>query len=152
MAGADVVALVEELVTGIIAGTPLELVDVEFVKERAWYLRVFLDKEGGVELDDCQRVSEQLSKVLDARNPIQQNYYLEVSSPGLDRPLKKPRDFQRNLGQEVEVSTYGPVQGQKQFVGKLVRADDTEIVLAMSGQELSVPRDKVAQVKLYVKI
>lgn len=152
MASVDVVTLVEELVTNIIENTPLELVDVEFVKERDWYLRVFLDKEGGIEVDDCQWVSEQLSKALDARNPIPQNYYLEVSSPGLDRPLKKPRDFQRNLGQEVEVSTYGPVQGKKQFVGTLVRADDTEVVLSREGKELSVPRDKIAQVKLHVTI
>lgn len=152
MAGADVVTLVEELVAKIIDNTPLELVDVEFVKERDWYLRVFLDKEGGIDVDDCQWVSERLSKALDAHNLIPQNYYLEVSSPGLERPLKKPRDFERSLGREVEVSTYGPVQGQKQFVGTLVRADETEVVLAIQGQELSVPRDKISQVRLHVTV
>ena len=88
---------VEEFVSGvvetIIESTELELVDVEYVHEREWYLRVFLDKEGGIDLDDCQMVSEKLSEVLDVKDPIKENYLLEVSSPGLDRVLKKEKDF-----------------------------------------------------------
>ena len=87
----------------IIAGTDLELVDVEYVRERDWYLRVFIDKEGGVGLEDCQAVSEKLSKVLDAKDPIADNYLLEVSSPGLDRVLKKDADFVRYKGRDVDV-------------------------------------------------
>ena len=84
---------VSEVVETIIESTELELVDVEYVHEREWYLRVFLDKEGGIDLDDCQMVSEKLSEVLDAKDPIKENYLLEVSSPGLDRVLKKRKRF-----------------------------------------------------------
>ena len=87
--------LIAQEVEQIIAGTALELVDVEYVREKNWYLRVFIDKDGGVDLEDCQRVSEKLSKVLDEKDPIQDNYLLEVSSPGLDRILKKDKDFIR---------------------------------------------------------
>lgn len=80
---------VSSVVEGILEGTEMELVDVEYVRERDWYLRVYLDKPGGVDLDDCQIVSEKLSEVLDAEDPIKENYLLEVSSPGLDRVLKK---------------------------------------------------------------
>ena len=84
--------LIAKEVEQIIEGTGLELVDVEYVRERNWYLRVFIDKEGGVDLEDCQAVSEKLSKVLDEKDPISDNYLLEVSSPGLDRILKKDKD------------------------------------------------------------
>lgn len=90
--------LVEGLVNDIIASTDLEMVDVEYVKEREWYLRVFLDKEGGLEVEDCQWVSERLENKLDELDPIKDSYYLEVSSPGIDRALKKERDFVRHSG------------------------------------------------------
>lgn len=83
--------MISQEVERIISGTALELVDVEYVREKNWYLRVFIDKEGGVDLEDCQAVSEKLSKVLDEKDPIQENYLLEVSSPGLDRILKRIR-------------------------------------------------------------
>lgn len=94
----DIEAKVEELVSDILAGTDLELVDVEYVKEREWYLRVFLDKPGGIDVDDCQAVSEKLEAKLDELDPIKTSYYLEVSSPGIGRQLKKERDFIRHAG------------------------------------------------------
>lgn len=108
MKRSDIENLVAREAEQIIAGTDLELVDVEYVRERDWYLRVFIDKEGGVGLEDCQAVSEKLSKVLDAKDPIADNYLLEVSSPGLDRVLKKDADFVRYKGRDVDVHFLSP--------------------------------------------
>lgn len=95
--------LIAKEVETIIAGSDIELVDVEYVRERDWYLRVFIDKEGGVDLEDCQAVSEKLSRVLDEKDPIRENYLLEVSSPGLDRILRKDKDFIRYAGRSVDI-------------------------------------------------
>jgi len=152
MSKKNVEAIVEELVTPITTALDLELVDVEFVKEGAdWYLRVFIDKPGGVEIDDCQEVSVKLSNLLDEKDPIPQAYYLEVSSPGLDRPLKKEKDFVRYQGRLVKVSTFAPIDGQKSFVGQLAGLRDDHVVIIQDGQELSIPKDKVAMVRLEIE-
>jgi ribosome maturation factor RimP len=143
--------LVEKLVADIITETKLELVDVEYIKEREWYLRVFLDKEGGMDIEDCQWVSERLEARLDELDPIQDSYYLEVSSPGLDRPLKKERDFVRHAGDKIELHTFAPFQGKKDFVGILKALVQDEIHVEIDGTELSIPRDKVSQVRLYLE-
>ncbi|MBP2642463.1 MAG: rimP [Firmicutes bacterium] len=142
---------VEELVSDIIQGSELELVDVEYVKERDWYLRVFLDKSGGLEVDDCQNVSERLEDKLDELDPIKESYILEVSSPGLDRPLKKEKDFIRHTGDKVEISTFAPLNGQKKIVGTLLGADMDNIRMEINGDEILVPRDKIAQIRLYLE-
>ena len=144
-------AVVEALVAEIIAGSKLELVDVEYVKERDWYLRVFLDKEAGIEIDDCQWVSEQLETKLDEVDVLKDHYYLEVSSPGLDRPLKKDRDFIRYAGDKVEVKTYEPVNGQKLLVGTLIGLLDGNVQIEINGQTVSIPQEKTAQVRLYIE-
>lgn len=129
----------------------LELVDVEFVKEGAsWYLRVYIDKPGGVEVDDCQAVSGQVSDLLDQHDPISQAYYLEVSSPGLDRPLKKDKDFQRYAGELVKLNTYAPLDGKKSFTGKLIGLQDDGIHVEVSGKELIFSKDKVSSVRLEI--
>ena len=111
-------ATIEELVSEITEPLNFEIVDVEYVKEAGeYYLRVFLDKEGGISLNDCEAVSRQLSEVLDVKDPIKDNYFLEVSSPGLDRPLKKDKDFVRYAGRDVEIKLYKPLNGSKQFEG-----------------------------------
>lgn len=94
MQAKEVEALITTLVEPILADTEMTLVDVEYVREKDWYLRIFIDKPGGVEIDDCQLVSEQLTAVLDEKDPIPDKYFLEVSSPGIDRPLKKDKDFE----------------------------------------------------------
>lgn len=142
--------LVEELVLDIIKGSELEVVDVEFVKERDWYLRVFLDKNGGIEIDDCQTVSEKLEKKLDEVDPIKESYYLEVSSPGLDRALRKDRDFVRHVGDKVEVSTFAPINGQKSIVGVLRGLHNGDIEIDVDGTTMNVPRDKASQVRLHI--
>ncbi|MGL5514031.1 MAG: ribosome maturation factor RimP [Sporomusa sp.] len=144
-------AVVEKLVADIIAESALELVDVEYVKERDWYLRVFLDKDAGIEIDDCQWVSEQLGTKLDESDLITDHYYLEVSSPGLDRPLKKDRDFTRHTGDKVELKTYQPINGRKLFVGNLLGLVDDSIAIEIDGQAVTIPREKAAQIRLYIE-
>ncbi|MCT4606764.1 MAG: ribosome maturation factor RimP [Marinisporobacter sp.] len=154
MAKKRVTEVVEELVLPFIQDTELELVDVEFVKEgQNWFLRVYIDKLDGVTLDDCQHVSEYISEKLDEVDPIEQNYYLEVSSPGLDRPLKKDKDFERYKGRGVEVHLYQSLNGKKRIEGELVGLENEFIVLKMdSDEELKIPREKVSKVKLSVII
>ncbi|MHB8172291.1 MAG: ribosome maturation factor RimP [Thermincolia bacterium] len=152
MSKKNVEALLEEMVLPIITELNLELVDVEFVKEGAeWYLRVFIDKPGGVEIDDCQTVSGKLSNLMDEKDPIPQAYFLEVSSPGLDRPLKKDKDFTRYQGRLVRVTTFALLDGQKAFVGNLGGLRENQVVITREGQEYSIPRDKVAMVKLEIE-
>jgi ribosome maturation factor RimP len=151
MAREHIEQLVEKLANDIIAETALELVDVEYIKEREWYLRVFLDKEGGMDIEDCQWVSERLEAKLDELDPIQDSYYLEVSSPGLDRPLKKERDFVRHAGDKVELHTFAPLDGKKDFVGVLKGLVDNEIHVEIDGAELSIPKEKVSQIRLYLE-
>ena len=144
--------LVEKLTGEIIQGTNLELVDVEYVKERDWYLRVFLDKPGGMELEDCQWVSERLEAKLDELDPVKESYYLEVSSPGLDRPLKKEADFIRHAGDKVEIHTFAPLDGRKLIVGTLVGLSaDNQIQIVVDENEIQIPRDKVSQIRLYLE-
>lgn len=103
----------------------LELVDLEFIKEGAnWYLRVYIDKEGGVDLVDCEKVSRTLDEKLDEIDPITQQYILEVSSPGIDRPLKKPEDFERFADEVIDVKLYKAQDGKKQYQGRLVSLKD----------------------------
>ena len=137
---------VESIVEELIAGSPLELVAVDYVRERDWYLRVFIDKEGGIEIDDCQELSGRLEEILDARDLIRTSYILEVSSPGLDRELKKPKDFQREQGKMVDVSLFAPLDGKKLITGELTSYDGEKITVA----EQVIPMDKVAKVNLHI--
>lgn len=138
---------VEDLMAEILAGTEYELVDVEYVKERDWYLRIFVDKAGGIDLDDCQAISEKLSAQLDASDIISGAYILEVSSPGIDRILKKDKDFVREAGKVVDVTLYAPLDGKKLFVGELEGRD--EKFLRLKDIE-PLPREKIAQVRLHI--
>lgn len=137
---------VESIVEELIAGSPLELVAVDYVRERDWYLRVFIDKEGGIEIDDCQELSGRLEEILDARDLIRTSYILEVSSPGLDRELKKPKDFQREQGKLVDVSLFAPLDGEKVITGQLKSYDDENVTV----DERVIPMDKVAKVNLHI--
>ena len=138
---------VESLLAEILQDTAFELVDVEYVKERDWYLRVFVDKAGGVDLDDCQNISERLSAKLDAADIIGGAYILEVSSPGIDRVLKKDKDFVREAGKVVDVTLYAPLNGQKLIVGTLEGRDEQFLRLK---DVAPLPRDKVALVRLHI--
>jgi len=116
---------VDELTRASIEGLGYELVDIEFIKEQGeWVLTFYIDKDGGVTIDDCERVSRLVDPLLDEGDPIEQKYFLSVSSLGLDRPLKKTRDFERNLGKEVEVKLYAPLNGKKEYIGMLTAFDE----------------------------
>lgn len=110
---------VEKIAEEILANTDYELVDVEYVKERDWFLRVYIDKEGGIGLDDCQEVSGLLDEKLEELNIINDRYILEVSSPGLDRALKKEKDFKREMGKLVDITLYKAIDGEKMITGNL---------------------------------
>ena len=131
-------ALVEELVLPITNEHNIELVDVEYVKEAGeYYLRIFIDKDGGVSLNDCEVVTRAINPILDEKDPIKENYFLEVSSPGLDRPLKKEKDFIRYAGSDVEVKLYRPINKLKHFEAELVELVDNKIVkLVVDGEEM----------------
>ena len=138
-----------EMVEPLLEGSGVELVDVEYVKEKDRYLRVFIDRPEGVGIEDCQSLSEKLEKLLDERDVIPEQYILEVSSPGLDRVLKKPRDFERERGKQVDVSLYEPMDGEKVIVGTLDGYDGK--ALTLEGRE-PIPKEKIAQVRLHIDI
>lgn len=145
--------IVTELVIPIVDTLSFELVDVEFLKEGAnWYLRVYIDKPGGIAIDDCQAVSEKLSDQLDETDPIKQSYILEVSSPGLERPLKKDSDFKRFKGEEVEVKLFQSYNGKKTYEGILLGLIDNKISIKQAnGEELEFNRDDTAMVRRVLK-
>lgn len=129
----------------------LELVDVEWVKEGGhWFLRVFVDKETGVDLDHCHELSRRLDEILDREDPITQSYSLEVSSPGLERPLKTDRDFERFKGHSIRVTTFSPVEDKKEHIGLLVNKTGSGITIAGDTGEITLPLEQVASVRLYV--
>lgn len=143
--------LIAKEVEQIIEGTGLELVDVEYVRERNWYLRVFIDKEGGVDLEDCQAVSEKLSKVLDEKDPISDNYLLEVSSPGLDRILKKDKDFVRYAGRSVDIHFFKAHDGVKYLTAELVgKTDDGQLQVRLDDRDETIDMKDISQVRLHI--
>lgn len=131
----------------------VELWDVEFVKEAgAQYLRVFIDKDGGVDINDCEAVSRALDPILDEADPIPCSYVFEVGSAGIDRELKRPSDFEKFMGSQVQVKLYQPFNGQKSFVGTLEAYDSGDITLSLNGKDVALKKPMIAQVRLYVEI
>lgn len=151
MSKRKVTEIVEELALPIVEAEGLELVDVEYKKEGSnWFLRVFIDKPEGVDIDDCGRVSEQLSDKLDEVDPIVDAYFLEVSSPGAERPLKKPADFERSINKNVYITTYEPIDGQKIFEGVLTACDGTTLTVQEAKASKTLPMESVASARLAV--
>lgn len=146
----EIVAKTEELVTPIIEENHFELVDVEYVREGAnWYLRIYTDKEGGINIDDCVLISRALEEKLDAEDFISDAYILEVSSPGLGRPLKKDKDFARSIGEEVEVRLFRAVEGCKEYTGLLNAYDKTTVTLMLEDEKtLVLERSNIALIRL----
>jgi ribosome maturation factor RimP len=150
-----VTEVVEELAVPIIQELGLELVDIEYVKEgKSWFLRVYIDKERGVDIEDCGLVSERLSEKLDQIDPIPHNYFLEVSSPGAERPLKKTKDVEKAIGKNVLVKTYEPIDGEKTFEGSLLKFDGKtltiEVKVKTRKKTVEIPYEKVASARLAV--
>ncbi|ATH91456.1 ribosome maturation factor RimP [Bacillus glycinifermentans] len=150
-----VVETASEMVQPILDNLQLELVDIEFVKEgQNWFLRVFIDSDDGVDIEECAKVSEALSEKLDEADPIQQNYFLEVSSPGAERPLKKEADFTKALGKNVYIKTYEPIEGNKEFEGKLSAFDGETVEITVTiktrQKKIQIPYEKIAKARLAV--
>ncbi|NKC67340.1 ribosome maturation factor RimP [Vagococcus fluvialis] len=155
---ASVVEIVTDLVTPILDELTFELVDIEYVKEgKNWFLRVFIDKTGGIDINECALVSEKLGEKLDTidPDPIPQAYFLEVSSPGAERPLKKEEDYEQALGNYINVSFYQTVEGEKQFQGFLESFDKDELTLRVKikTQEkiMTFERKNIAKVRLAIQ-
>lgn len=146
----DVAARVEALLLPIAEAAGMEVVDVEYVRERDWFLRVYIDKEGGVDLQDCQQISEKLGAELDREDFIAENYLLEVSSPGLDRVIKKDKDIVRYAGSKVDVKLFAAEDGQKEFVAELGGLTaDGEVLLVTEKGSKAWDRSKIAQMRLH---
>lgn len=145
--------ITEELISPILEKENFELVDIEFKKEGPHrFLRVYIDKPEGITLDDCQKVSEELSEKLDEVDPIEDNYFLEVSSPGLDRPLKKDSDFEKFKGENVEVRLFEPINNKKIIEGELIGLQNNIVKLNITNVGLvEIPREKIAMTKLAIK-
>ena len=138
----------EEILLPIVEEYGFELVDVEYVKEGSnWYLRAYIDKPGGIGVNDCEVVSRRLSDILDEKDYIEDSYILEVSSPGLGRPLKK--DFKRSLGEEVEIRTYRMIDRKKEFTGILKDYDETTVTIEMEDEtEKTFEKSEIALIRL----
>ena len=142
---------VTALAAPIAAELGLELWDVEYVREAGqWFLRVYIDKDGGVSISDCEALSRALDPVLDEADPIPDSYVFEVSSAGAERELKRPGDFERFMGSPVEVRLYKPVDGSKSFVGPHSGYSGGDVSLTAAGKTLTFEKSQIAQVRLRV--
>lgn len=147
----DVKSTVEQLVTPFLDENGFELVDLEYVKEgRNWFLRLYVDKPGGIDIEDCGTISEFLSAKLDETDPIPNAYFLEVSSPGAERPLKKPQDFIRAINRNVFVKTADAISGNTEFEGILVSYDEESTVIQDGKTQFTIPTEKITTARLAV--
>ena len=149
---AKVTELTAQLATPIAQAAGCTIWDVEYVKEAGtWFLRVYIDKEGGVSIDDCEAVSRPLSDKLDEVDPIEGSYTLEISSAGADRALKKPEHFRQFMGTEVECRLYRPREGRKEHVGLLTNyEEDGTVTIEVAGVPTTFEKKELAQVRLHV--
>ena len=142
----------EEYLTPIVEEYGFELVDVEYVKEGSnWYLRAYIDKPGGITVNDCEAVSRAFSDKLDENDFIEDSYIMEISSPGLDRPLKKEKDFARSMGKLVEIRTYRPIEKQKEFCGILNAYDESSVTIDEDGQLRTFDKKDIALIRLAIE-
>lgn len=153
----EIVKTTEKLAEPILQEKGLDLVDVEYKKEgKNWYLRVFIDKNGGVDIDECGIVSEQLGAKLDQADPINGMYFLEVSSPGVERPLKTKEDFEQHVGSNVYVKLYEPIGGDKSYEGTLLAfSEETATIsyrIKTREKQVDVPYKKIAKARLAVSL
>ena len=144
--------LVTDLARPVVEANGCSLWDVEYIKEAgSWYLRLYIDKEGGVSIDDCEAVSRGVDPLLDEADPIQDAYTFEVYSAGADRPLKKPEHFAAFLGAEVDVKFYQAVNGQKSCTGILAGYQDGDVTLTLGNETVTFPKKEIAFVRLHVR-
>jgi ribosome maturation factor RimP len=148
---AHIKSVIEDMLKDFIEQNGFELVDIEYVKEGSnWFLRVYADKEGGIDIDDCGRISEYLSVQLDEKDPIADAYFLEVSSPGAERPLKKTQDYYKAVNSHVFVTTYEQIEDSKEFEGLLVSFDEQDLIIEIGKKKVTIPFTKVASARLAI--
>ena len=140
----------EELITPILDRMNFELVDVELVKDGGtWYLRAYIDKEGGITVNDCEAVAREMNEILDREDFVEDSYVFEVSSPGLGRPLKKEKDYIRSMGKEVEIRTYRAINREKEFYGILSAYDENTVTIKTEdGTEMTFEKSDIALIRL----
>lgn len=144
----DYEARTEALILPIVERMEFELVDVEYVKEgRTWYLRAYIDKPGGITVNDCEAVAREMNEILDAEDFISDSYIFEVSSPGLGRPLKKEKDYVRNIGKDVEIRTYRSINRCKDFCGVLKAYDANTVTIETDGEEMVFEKSDIALIR-----
>lgn len=145
----EIEAKASEMVMPIIEKNNFELVDVEYVKEGGdYYLRIYADKEGGITIGDLEIVNRAMSDLLDEEDFIDDAYILEVSSPGLTRPLKKDKDFARSIGRQVEIKTYKKIEDNKEFEGELISYDDNSVTILTDDRQITIPRADISIIRL----
>jgi len=136
----DIRESVTNTIEPVLASYGMELVDVEYQREHGgWVVRIYLDKEGGITLDDCSLISGEVEAVIEVNDIIGHSYTLEVSSPGLNRPLKREKDFIRSIGKRVKIKTKEAIDGQKNFIGELLRYEGDTVILGIEGREKTIP-------------
>ena len=144
----DYEAKTEKLIMPIVEANNVELFDVDYIKEgQDWYLRVYIDKEGGVTIDDCQAVSRAFNEILDKENYITDQYIFEVSSPGLTRPLKKEKDYAKSIGTLIDIKLYKAVEGLKEYTGVLKEYDKDNITIEVDDNLIKIERSNLAMIR-----
>ena len=140
-----------QFIEPLLKDTSYEIYDVEYVKEGAeWYLRIFIDKEGGIDLDDCETVTDLINDPLDELDPIAEAYFLEVSSPGVERHLKSMRHFEKAVGEKIRIKTFVKMENSKEWVGILKAVDENGITLESNGKTIEFPFEKIAKANISV--
>jgi len=148
----DIRQKVSELAIQVAEEQGMEVFDLELLGKGKLLLRVIIDKEGGVTLDDCERFSRSFSALLDVENPIPGSYTLEVSSPGMDRPLKNMSDFEKNIGKLARVVTAEKIRNQSFFIGRISGIEGNSIRLSVKGQEIPIPFDSISKARLEIEL
>lgn len=148
----DMIERVNELIANYLEEYSIELVDITYRREQGgMVLRLIVDKRGGINLKECEDLNNYLSETLDKEDTINERYLLEVSSPGLDRPIKTDRDFERVMGRELDITTYEPIDGKKTHAGNLAGMDKEQIVIESDGISTVIPRAKIARAVLKIE-
>ncbi|MDA8165493.1 MAG: ribosome maturation factor RimP [Desulfobacteraceae bacterium] len=151
-AAENITDIIVKLAEPVLADLGLELVEVQFRREKVgWVLRVIIYRPAGVTVDDCAKVSREIGMLLDVEDLIDQPYHLEVTSPGLDRPLKTARDFARHRGQKVKVVTKAPVADEQVIIGLIAKVDEAAVTVAVEGKQIAVPYERIAKAKLVIE-
>lgn len=143
---------IKELATQVAEEHGVEIFDIELLGTGKILLRVIIDKEGGITLDDCEKFSKSLGALLDIEDPIPGSYTLEISSPGLDRPLKNIRDFQISLGKLVRIITTEKIENQNFFIGYISEINDDYVKLIVHGKEIKIPFEKISKARLEIEV